>query len=110
MRAGQLNRRITIQQVTITRDSYGGTVETYTTYKQVWAAIEPLRGREYWEAAAHNRENMTKFTIRHISGVTASMQIQDADGNLFDIQSVINPMDENRFLELLATQTNAEAA
>lgn len=43
MRAGRLRHRVTIQQVTRTRDGFGQPVESWSAFATVWAAVEPLR-------------------------------------------------------------------
>jgi SPP1 family predicted phage head-tail adaptor len=44
--AGSLRHRVTIQQLTISQDAFGGIVEAWTDLKTVWADISPLSGRE----------------------------------------------------------------
>lgn len=88
MRAGRLNRRITIQQVTETQDSYNALTESWSTYKTVWAEVVPKRAREYFSQAETVSQSDIMFRIRHISGVTTKMRIS-YDGNVYDIQSII---------------------
>ena len=52
MRAGELRHRIDIKVPTTTRDSVGSEVVSWTTLRTVWAAIWPLRGKEYLTAEA----------------------------------------------------------
>lgn len=46
MQSGKLDRRITLSTLTITRDDYGGQVESWGTLATVWAAAVPWRGDE----------------------------------------------------------------
>ena len=51
MRAGQLNRKISIRKSTSTSDSYGGQVPTWSTFlNDAWARVRPLSMREMWQA------------------------------------------------------------
>lgn len=110
MRAGRLNRRITIQNYTTTQDANGNIVQTWTTFATVWAAVEPASGREFFEAQQIATETTVKFVIRHRSGITEDMRIKDEDGNLFDIQSVLHIKYGNRQIEIMAIRTNEESA
>ena len=51
MEAGQLRHRVTIQQATETTDGFGGVTQAWATFATVWAAVEPLTGREYLQGA-----------------------------------------------------------
>ncbi|NBS77711.1 MAG: head-tail adaptor protein, partial [Betaproteobacteria bacterium] len=46
LRAGQMNRRITLQRPSTAQDTYGGPVRTWTDLGTFWAEIQPLSGRE----------------------------------------------------------------
>ena len=75
MRAGQLDKRVTIQSKTVTRDSFGAEVETWSTHDTVWASIEPLRGREWLETRQVQADIDTRIRIRYLSTVTPSMRV-----------------------------------
>lgn len=101
MQIGRLNRRVTIQQKLVTRDSYGGESITWTDVATVWAAVLPLRGREYVALRDAGAELTTRFVIRHRSSVTPAMRIVHGDA-IYDIVEVIDSEDGHRFLELMA--------
>ena len=64
IRAGRLRHRVTVQRPVTSRDSYGQDVITWTSAGDVWAAVEPLRGREYFDADQHTGEITTRVIIR----------------------------------------------
>lgn len=101
MQIGRLNRRVTIQQKSASRDAYGGEAITWTTVAIVWAAVLPLRGREYMAIREAGAELTTRFVIRYRSGVTPAMRIVHGDAH-YDIVEVIDSEDGHRFLELMA--------
>ena len=101
MEAGRLNRRITIEQKSVTRDSYGGESITWATVATVWAAVLPIRGQEYVSIRQAGAELTTRFLIRYREGVTPAMRIV-YDGAHYDIVEVINPQDGREHLELMA--------
>lgn len=103
---GRLRRKITIQQITETRDAYGEPIKTWTTLLNTRAAIEPLMGREFWESQQHNAEKNVRFRIRHsktAETITPKMRIS-WDSRTFDIQSVVNVYERNREIILMAVE------
>lgn len=64
MRAGVINRRLTIEEPIVTQDETGGEVITWEPLGVVWAAIEPVRGREALIAGANLAILDTKIRIR----------------------------------------------
>lgn len=87
MQTGRLDRRIVIQSVTTAADSYGEPIETWADLDTVWAAYEPLRGREYFEAQQIDAQLEAKFTIRYRDDITVQMRIVH-DGDTYGIASV----------------------
>jgi SPP1 family predicted phage head-tail adaptor len=101
MDAGRLNQRITIKSKSVTRDTHGGETITWATVATVWAAVLPIRGREYVALKDSGAEVTTRFLIRYRAGITPAMQITH-DGAVYDVIDVINPQYANRTLELMA--------
>lgn len=67
VRAGKLNRRITIQKKTLTQDATGADIPIFTDYKTVWASIVPLIGKEFNGARQINSEITHLIKIRYDS-------------------------------------------
>jgi SPP1 family predicted phage head-tail adaptor len=105
LNAGDLRERISILRRSITVRS-GITTETWEVLCTVWAKAEPLSGRAYFQAAAVNRENSIRFTIRYRADVTAEMTV-GWRGVEYGIESVVNPGGRNVALEIL---TRSEAS
>jgi SPP1 family predicted phage head-tail adaptor len=103
MRAGQLRHKVVIQENVPSRDGYGAEVESWDEYATVWAAIEPIRGREFWESQQINAEVTARITIRYLAGVTPKMRILHGT-RIFEILSVINPEERNRELQLMVKE------
>ena len=85
--AGQLDRRITIENRTVTQSATGAPTETWATFATVWAGKRDLRGREYFEARQDQAEVTTEFTIRYLTGLQREMRIR-YDGDTYDIMHV----------------------
>lgn len=103
MKIGKMNRRITIRSKTVTKDTEGITQNVWSTVATVWAWVEPLRGKEYFEAAATNAENTVRFHIRYMSGLTSKMQVL-YESRLFNINSVIDIDERHREMQLICTE------
>lgn len=106
MNAGQLRHRITIQQSTETKDQYKRPTTGWSDYATVWAAVEPLRGREFLLAQNTNIELTVRVRIRYLHGVTPGMRVLYG-GRIFDIQSVIDVEERHREMHLMCTEVNA---
>jgi SPP1 family predicted phage head-tail adaptor len=89
--ASDLNRRITIQQKQIVVDPEGIPTEKWTDVATVWAARNPLSGKEYFAAAAVNAEKTVKYRIRYRPGILPHMRLIDQkDGVTYDIKAVLD--------------------
>ena len=69
--------------------------------------MEPLTGREFWEAAAVHRENEVRFTIRYRRDVSPEMRIRLA-GVVYDITSVLDKNNRHEALEIMARSVTAD--
>jgi SPP1 family predicted phage head-tail adaptor len=103
MNAGELKQRITIQQAVETSDSEAVTVTAWNTFTTVWAAVEPLSGREFFNAQQLNSELTTRFRIRCQSGITTKMRIL-FDARVFNILSVIDIKSAKKEMHLMAKE------
>jgi len=104
MNIGKLRHRVTIQKVTVTQDADTGEVsETWSTLGQVWAEVAPLSGRELFAAQQVEAQVSHQVTTRYRGDVTPNMRISHNSRTL-NIESVINPGERNRELQLLCTE------
>lgn len=107
MKAGELRHRVTIQQNTPTRDSYGDVIDSWGTVVTVWAAIEPRTGREQFVggAAQTYAEGTVDIRIRYRTGITQSMRVVRGS-EIYNIQAVLNRWGRNK--EIILQCTRAE--
>lgn len=75
MRAGQLDRRITLRSKTTSRDAFGQEVITWTDLATVWARWIPLKGTERFTAQQLVDTAAGSFEIRHRTDVTAINEV-----------------------------------
>lgn len=98
--SGRLNQRVTLQSKAVTRDAIGTEVVSWSTVATLWAAVDPVRGREFISLRAAQSDITTRITIRYRSGVTSAMRVLH-DGAEYNIREVINPRSGNESLELM---------
>lgn len=101
--AGALRHRVTIQKATESINEKGETVPTWETFATVWAAVEPLRGREYFQSNAIQSELTTRIRIRYLAGVNPHMRVL-YNGRTFHIQAVIDVDERHREMQLMCIE------
>lgn len=105
MRAGYLNKRITIQQLTDERDETGGVVNTWTEVCKAWASIEPLKGAEFLSAKEVDAQVTTRIRMRQRKDVTITSDMRVVYGSrIFEIDSVIDVYTRGRELQLMSRE------
>lgn len=68
--------RVALEQRTSSTDSHGAPLETWTRKREVWAAVQPRSGREFY-AQDQTRANVTHMVeIRHDAQVDPSWRIK----------------------------------
>lgn len=91
LKPNELNRKVTIQQVTNTVDAEGIVVETWADIATVWAGRKPLNGREFFAAAAINAEKTVKYVVRYRRGLKPNMRLVDSLDNVtYNIVAVLD--------------------
>ena len=105
MRPGRLRHRVVIQRATDAIDQYGDQTKTWASLATVWAAVEPLNGREFFAAAQTQSQVSTRITIRPLIDQTITPKDRVKFGSrYFDIQTVINVEERNIELQLLCAE------
>jgi SPP1 family predicted phage head-tail adaptor len=103
MQAGKLRHKIVIQQASEGLPPTGAAV--WSDFLTLKAGVEPLQGREYWEAKQLQNEVTTRFRIYYRPGIISKMRVLYA-GKYYDIVSVTDPEEMHRELELLCIETS----
>lgn len=104
---GELRHRITFQKQVIKVNENGFEEEVWQDYKIVWASITNLSGREYFQAAATQKENTVKFRIRFNEDLNTDMQIL-FNGKRYNITSIDNIKYENKYMEIKALEVQED--
>jgi SPP1 family predicted phage head-tail adaptor len=101
MNAGKLDQRVTLQALSGGVDEIGQPLpDTWTDVATVWAAVEPLAGREYIAAGAMVSAVETRIRLRYRPGVVSSMRVIHGD-TVYGIEAVIHVKSARRELQLM---------
>ena len=104
---GNLRHRITLQKPVIVKDSIGQENEEWQDVATVWASVEPLSGKEYFNAKQTNSEVSTKIIIRYFENLLPNWVFQFGHRR-YNILSVINFEERNIYLQLLCSEKAGE--
>ena len=103
MQSGPLRHRVTIQRRVESQGATGEVTWTWADHATVWAAIEPLMGREYFAAAQVQQENNVRIRMRYREDLHQTMRIRHGDDSgsptrfvLYEILSIASPREESR--------------
>lgn len=99
---GGLKKRVTILKQVRVSDGQGGFNETWQEAGTVWAAIEPVSGREYYEAMQLSNDVTHRVRMRYMN-LTPHERIKYGY-KVFDIVAVIDVNMEHRELEVLCRE------
>ena len=100
MKAGQLNQRVTLEQLVEGEDAAGQPFEDWMPVFDAWAAVMPLRGREVIRADAVAAISDVLVKLRYRPGITPAMRVRHG-AETYSIASVANIASANRESELM---------
>lgn len=100
MRAGKMDRRVTLQARTVTRNADGEDVATYADLATVWAEKFDLRGREYFAAQQSRAEVTTRWRIRYRDDLRSVDRLVH-DGTAYDVAAPPAETGRQQGLELV---------
>lgn len=90
---GKMRHRITVQQFNDQVDTHGDIRDdedtNWSAFTTVWAAIDPISGREFYAAEQSQSQVTHKIRCRYFPGLTTEMRISYS-GRIFEIVSAID--------------------
>lgn len=107
MNPGKLRHRVTFVQDQEVPDGMGGVTVQPVDVATVWAAVEPLQGRERYAAQQVQAETSHRVTIRYRAGLNTAMRIR-FQGRMFNILAIIDPEERREQLQLLCAEVTAQ--
>jgi SPP1 family predicted phage head-tail adaptor len=95
---GKLNRRLTVQSRTFTRDATGGVVETWADAYPVWAELVNHSQDEKLVSDADRNIDTKQFRIRYKTGLASGSHRVLYQLKFYDIESVTEEGIRDRLL------------
>ena len=107
MRAGAMDREITIEAVTETRTATGAVSKSWATFATVWAERRDVRASEQFKANREMAERATVWRIRYLPGLTEKHRINDGV-QIWDIDAIAE-IGRRDGLEILAMRAGSSS-
>lgn len=105
--AGKLRHRVLLQSYTGAVDDYGDPLysddDHWTTEATVWAAIDPVSGKEFYAAEQAQSSVSHKIRLRYRQGVSAAWRVLYGS-RVFRILSVIDWEERHESLLLMVQE------
>lgn len=102
MQAARLSERIVIRRKSANRDNTtGAETVTWNDDAPIWAAAEPIRGREYAALMQAESETEIRFTIHYQTGITPDARVVWRDVVYELVSPPIDVGAKKRYLELM---------
>lgn len=101
---GLLRHRVDVQERTDHNDSFGTPIPSWSAIGiGIKANVEPLIGRELFQARQLYAEVTHRITLRYLDEITAKHRIM-MGARVFDILSVLNIEERNLLIEIMAKE------
>jgi len=105
---GDLRERVSIQRVTNTRDTMGGTVESWEALGTVYAQVEPASAGEQYRR--NQIQAAADWTVRiRYSNTYLPKDRMTWRGHTFEIVGLKNPDQRRQFLEIACKELQVAA-
>ena len=88
MNPGRMDRLVTVQHLTETRDAGGGPKQSWSNFCTLWANKAEGTGDEQVNADRREYTNTVVWTCRYRSDITTKMRITDDAGNVYNILGI----------------------
>lgn len=105
MRAGKLDRIITIERPTVTVDDYGTPQETWATIATMRAQRIQSTTEEFMRSFGASSEIATIFRTRHLDGITLDCRVTEGSA-VYDLKE-IKELGRREGLDLRCTASGA---
>lgn len=105
MNAGILRERVRFERKTVTRDGFGGEVESWAAVATVWARVIPITGDEKFtqDGGRERAVQGYEIAIRHRSDLEVTMRAVWHSITL-DLESIADPIGRKRHLLIKAKE------
>lgn len=107
MRGGRLRHRLAVQRQNSAPDAYGEDTGTWSEIVQTRGDVEPLQGKELWEAQKATAEVTHRITMRYGVDVLPEDRVINTTGAAhvtYEVTAVINVAQRNRELQVMCVE------
>lgn len=101
---GRLNRKVKIYRYVTIETELGSSKQVLAYDRTVWAELRPTRGTEFLEYYKEANALQFKVTMRYRPELTEK-DVLVYNGRQFEINSIINIMEANIYLEVYCTES-----
>lgn len=115
MQVGRYNKRVMIQKPVETQQDNGEFFTVFEDFYECWASIEPLQGKELFQASQIQSVTDTRIRIRFNRDVNEKMRVmfvtEYASPNEFDLYNIDNvlfPKENRRETQLMCTKVSSQ--
>lgn len=105
LRAGKLDRRVTIKRLTDGHDEIGQPVQAWVDVATVWASILTKSGAETIRADKESSAVQSSIRIRRRDGITAAMRVHHGAA-VYDIKVVLPDEESRERIDLVCEVVN----
>ena len=98
------NLRLSVEARTQEADNFGEFPEVWEELRQEWFQVEPLGGREYEQALRMESGQTHKARCAWFDGANSKLRLTTGE-RIFNVQSVANWQERNRFLDWQLEET-----
>lgn len=106
MQSGTLNKRVKISQLLTGSPATNELGEPNASWEEldtIWAAVEPLSGREFWAQQQVQSEIIAKIRIRYRDDVSVGMKAE-YNGKTYMIKNIIDYQECHKELWLMCSE------
>ena len=105
MRAGALKHKVIFQKLTKVPSETGASKSQWGDIisPQEWTQIIPLKGEEKYQSQHLKTEVNHKIRLRYRSDLDSKMRVVYGL-RIFNIDSILNPFERNKELQIMATE------
>jgi SPP1 family predicted phage head-tail adaptor len=100
MKAGSLNRRVTIEAQSSTTDALGQPVDTWTNHAVVWADVRLKSGLQALKADADVSVVQASIRIRYRADIHAGMRVSQGS-TVYEILAVLPDVSGRQYTDLV---------
>ena len=105
MNYGKMNKRVTLQRRDETQDTMGQTIETWVDQAESFAKVEPVSGREFFQASGQKSEVTHKVTMRARDDFALAPRDRLVyKTRTFNISSVLDEEEDGRLWLLMCSE------